>query len=143
MEADLILCDHAEAINGKLYVMGAAWNLLQAPNQPINIALAIIVKVAWDEADTSHELRAELVTADGELVEMEGQPVAPSGHFELGRPAGIKPGSTLNMPLAFNLTGLVLDTGQYEWRLTIDEQLVARAPFSVLPPFAGGELEEA
>lgn len=135
MEADLLLCDHAEAINGKLYIMGAAWNLLQAPDQAITIALAIVVKVAWDEADQSHELIAELLDADGERIIMNGEPVAPSGRFELGRPTGVKPGSTLNMPLAFNLTGLVLGVGQYEWRLTIDEEPVARAPFAVVEPF--------
>lgn len=136
MEADLLLCDHAEAINGKLYIMGAAWNLLQAPGQAITIALAIVVKVAWDEADQSHELVAELLDADGERIVMNGEPVAPSGRFELGRPTGVKPGSTLNMPLAFNLSGLVLAVGQYEWRLTIDGDPVARAPFAVVEPFA-------
>jgi hypothetical protein len=136
VEADLLLCDHAEAINGKLYIMGAAWNVLQAPNQAITIALAIVVKVAWDEADVSHELLAELVTADNYPVEINGEPVAPSGRFELGRPTGVKPGSTLNMPLAFNLNGIVLDVGQYEWRLSIDAETVARAPFSVIEPFA-------
>lgn len=136
MEADLLLCDHAEAINGKLYIMGAAWNLLQAPNQPITVALAIVVKVGWDEADTSHELIAELLDADGERIVMNGEPVAPSGRFELGRPQGVKPGSTLNMPLAFNLSGLVLGVGQYEWRLLIDGEPIARAPFAVVEPFA-------
>jgi hypothetical protein len=136
MEADLLLCDHAEAINGKLYIMGAAWNLLQAPEQAINVALAIVVKVAWDEADAGHELIAELLDADGERIMINGEPVAPSGRFELGRPPGLKPGSTLNMPLAFNLTGLVLGVGQYEWRLTIDGETVARAPFAVVEPFA-------
>ncbi|MDW5594636.1 hypothetical protein VSS74_09830 [Conexibacter stalactiti] len=136
MEADLLLCDHAEAINGKLYIMGAAWNLLQAPGQAINVALAIVVKVAWDEADQGHDLIAELLDADGERIMINGEPVAPSGRFELGRPPGLKPGSTLNMPLAFNLTGLVLGVGQYEWRLTIDGETVARAPFAVVEPFA-------
>lgn len=136
MEADLLLCDHAEAINGKLYIMGAAWNLLQAPGQAINVALAIVVKVAWDEADQGHDLIAELLDADGERIMINGEPVAPSGRFELGRPPGLKPGSTLNMPLAFNLTGLVLGVGQYEWRLTIDGDTVARAPFAVVEPFA-------
>ena len=136
MEADLLLCDHAEAINGKLYIMGAAWNVLQAPNQAITIALAIVVKVAWDEAEQSHELLAELLTADGDRVVINDEAVAPSGRFELGRPSGVKPGSTLNMPLAFNLSGIVLDVGQYEWRLTIDGDTVARAPFSVIEGFA-------
>lgn len=134
MEADLLLCDHAEAINGKLYIMGAAWNLLQAPGQAITIALAIVVKVAWDEAEAPHELIAELLDADGERITINGEAVAPSGRFELGRPPGLKPGSTLNMPLAFNLTGLVLGVGQYEWRLTIDGDTVARAPFAVVEP---------
>jgi hypothetical protein len=135
MEADLLLCDHAEAINGKLYIMGGAWNVLQAPNQPIDVALAIVVKVPWDQTVGPHELMAELVDSDGDRVTIGGEEVVPRGQFELGRPPGLKPGSTLNMPLAFNMHGLVLDIGQYEWRLSIDDQPLARAPFSVLAPF--------
>ena len=39
----------------------------------------------------------------------------------MGRPAGIKPGTPLELPLAVNSGPLALDPGgRYEWRLTID-----------------------
>ena len=41
--------------------------------------------------------------------------------FEVGRPAGIKPGTPLELPLAVNSGPLALEPGgRYEWRLTID-----------------------
>jgi hypothetical protein len=135
VDADLILCDHAEALNGKLYVMGGGWNMLTvAEGQPLQIALGIIVKVPWDQTNVAHNILVELLTADGDTVEIDGQPVAPSGQFELGRPAGVKQGSTLNMPVAFNIQGFMVDAGQYEWRLSIDGNPIARAPFAVVEP---------
>ncbi len=53
------------------------------------------------------------------------------GEFEVGRPPGVKPGSTLNTPLAINFNALALDAGGYEWRLEVDDELVARKPFRV------------
>jgi hypothetical protein len=43
----------------------------------------------------------------------------------------VKPGSTLNTPLAINFNALVLEPGGYEWRLEVDDALVARKPFRV------------
>ena len=41
--------------------------------------------------------------------------------FEVGRPAGIKPGTPLELPLAVNSGPLPLEPGgRYEWRLSID-----------------------
>ena len=49
----------------------------------------------------------------------------------VGRPPGVKPGTTLNTPLAINFNALALDAGGYEWRLEVDDALVARKPFRV------------
>ncbi len=35
----LLLCDFAEAVNGKLYVMGGGWNVLFAPGQPVTMSV--------------------------------------------------------------------------------------------------------
>jgi hypothetical protein len=79
-----------------------------------------------------HTLRAYLLTEDGEAVlSPQEQPLALDGEFEVGRPAGVKPGSTLNSPLAINFNSLALDAGGYEWRLEVDGRLVARKPFRV------------
>ena len=132
MEATLLLCDHAEAVGGKLYINGGGWNVLLRPGVPVNVSLAILIEVPWDEANTQHRLRAYLLTEDGGPV---GGPYCDElqvdGEFEVGRPPGVKPGSTLNTPLAINFNALALDSGGYEWRLEVDDALVARKPFRV------------
>jgi hypothetical protein len=88
--------------------------------------------VPWDQTGAQHSLRAYLLTEDGEPVGGPGgQPLAIDGGFEVGRPEGVKPGSTLNSPLAINFHALTLDAGAYEWRLEVDGALVARKPFRV------------
>jgi hypothetical protein len=132
MEATLLLCDHAEAVGGKLYINGGGWNVLLRAGVPVNVSLAILIEVPWDEADTQHRLRAYLLTEDGAaVVAPHGEPLAVDGEFQVGRPPGVKPGTTLNTPLAINFNALALDAGGYEWRLEVDDALVARKPFRV------------
>lgn len=135
MDAVLLLCDHAEAVNGKLYINGGGWNLLFTPGVPVpNISLAILIEVPWTETNVRHRLRADLLTTDGDVVEVQGNAISLAGEFEIGRPPGIKPGTSLNTPMAMNLGGLVLDAGHYEWRLFINDDPVARRPFTVTAP---------
>lgn len=134
MHVTLLLCDYAEAVNGKLYVMGGGWNILFAPGQPVSMSVAAVVAVPWDRTNQSHELTLQLLTDDGGAVEMEEQPVEVTGEFELGRPPGIKPGSSLNAPFVWTFAGLVLEAGGYEWKLTIGGDPVASRPFSVAHP---------
>ncbi len=132
MDATLLLCDFAEALNGKLYVMGGGWNVLFAGGQPVNTSLAILVVVQWDQTNQKHELAVELLTDDGEAVEIGGQRVAVSGEFEVGRPPGVKPGTSMNTPFVWNFNGLVLEPGGYEWKLAIDGEPVTSRPFQVV-----------
>lgn len=134
MEVTLLLCDFAEAVNGKLYVMGGGWNVLFAPGQPISLSVAAVVAVPWDRTNQSHELSLDLLTDDGATVEIEGQAVAVTGEFELGRPPGTKPGSSLNAPFVWTFNGLVLDEGGYEWKLRIAGEPVASRAFTVMHP---------
>ena len=132
MEATLLLCDHAEAVGGKLYINGGGWNVLLRPGAPVNVSLAILIEVPWDAANAQHRLRAYLLTEDGDpVLAPQGEALEVDGAFEVGRPPGVKPGSTLNTPLAINFNALALDAGGYEWRLEVDEALVARKPFRV------------
>ena len=132
MDATLLLCDHAEAVGGKLYINGGGWNVLLRPGVPVNVSLAILIEVPWDAANTQHRLRAYLLTEDGATVSGPyGDSLEVEGEFEVGRPPGVKPGSTLNTPLAINFNALTLDAGGYEWRLEVDDALVARKPFRV------------
>ena len=114
--------------------MGGGWNVLFAGGQPVNTSLAILVVVPWDQTNQKHELAIELLTADGEPVEMADQRVAVSGEFEVGRPPGVKPGTSMNTPFVWNFNGLVLEPGGYEWKLAIDGQPITSRPFQVVAP---------
>jgi hypothetical protein len=132
--AILLLCDYAEAVNGKLYVMGGGWNVLHAAGQPVNTSVAALITVPWDQTNRKHDLALELLTSDGQPVEVGGRLLKMEGEFELGRPAGVKPGSSFNAPFVWNFNGLVLELGSYEWKLAIDGEPVASRPFVVTPP---------
>jgi len=134
MDVTLLLCDFAEAVNGKLYVMGGGWNVLFAPGQPVTMSVAAVIAVPWDQTNRKHELALELLTEDGERVAMEDETIAVTGEFELGRPPGIKPGSSLNAPFVWTFAGLVLESGGYEWKVSIDGEPVASRAFAVTSP---------
>ena len=133
MEATMLLCDYAEAANGKLYLMGGGWNILFSTGKPINTSIAALLAVPWDQSNRKHRLTLHLLTSDGEPVQVNNEPVAVIGEFEVGRPAGVKPGSDLNSPFVWNFGGLPLDVGEYEWRLDVDGATLARRPFQVVP----------
>ena len=51
VDVTLLLCDFAEAVNGKLYVMGGGWNVLFAPGQPVTMSVAAVVAVPCDHVE--------------------------------------------------------------------------------------------
>lgn len=129
----MLLCDYAEAIDGKLYIMGGAWAIQHTPNLPFSSAVAAVVSVEWNETNVKHEVVIELRTEDGAPVNIPGtdQPLALPTQLEVGRPPGSKHGMRFNAPLVFNVQGLALAEGGYEWVLTVDGMVKARSPFYV------------
>jgi hypothetical protein len=127
----MLLCDAAEETNGKLYILGGGWTHLLKPNIPTNMALAIVVRVPWDEAGKQHKLEVSLLKEDGEAVLLNDNPVKVEGAFEVGRTAGVKPGRELVAPVAIQFSGLVLSPGEYTWQLLVDGEPGATAPFAV------------
>lgn len=123
MRVTLLLCDAAQAVGGKLYVLGGGWSI--AGPGPVTMALALKIEVPWDQANRIHDLRLALVDADGKPVMVptqEGErPVEFKAKFEVGRPPGLRPGTPLDYVLALNMESLpVPPGGRYEWRLEID-----------------------
>ncbi len=121
----MLLADAAQVVDGKLYVLGGGWSVTGP--QPTPSALAVLIQVPWGETNRPHQLRLELVGAGGEPVmlptgpDSAPQPLVIETKLEVGRPAGIRPGSRLSVPLAFGLFPLPLTPGErYLWRLTLD-----------------------
>lgn len=134
MEAQMLLCDYAEEMNGKLYVMGGGWNRLVAET-PASVALAILVGIPWNATNQPHALRLALVDEDGKPVVPKGaeDPLVVEAKVEVGRPPGTKPGSIFNAPLAIRFPVMFLTAGGYRFDLAIDGTLLVSAPFSVVP----------
>ncbi len=121
----MLLADAAQAVNGKLYVLGGGWSV--AGPGPAPSALAIKIEVDWDQGNKKHQFRIALIDSDGHPVRVPN-PVQPepmtvelSGEFEAGRPAGLKPGTPLDVVLALNFGPIALQPdGRYVWRMWID-----------------------
>lgn len=138
IRATIMLADSAQAVAGKLYVLGGGWNMVSGP---IASALAVLFTVSWDLANTRHKWRIELVDMDSRPVLMQQpgnedpQPIYLEGEFEVGRPAGYPQGADLVSPLALQLSPFPLPPGRYVWRLLIDGEEpddTARAAFTVV-----------
>ncbi len=128
----MLLCDAADAAEGKLYILGGGWSHVYSPNAPVNMALAIMIAVPWNQANEKHDVNAALVSEDGDTVEVEGNQVIAGGELEVGRPPGLRAGTQLNTPLVLNFSGLVLKPGGYVWELRIGGKVMARTPFQVV-----------
>ena len=118
-----MLADYAQAAEGKLNVIGAGWTVTGPAPSPF--AIGLIFDVPWDRANEKIEFSLELVDQDGASVLVDtpqGQaPLVIAGGFEVGRPAGTKPGTPLAFPMGINLGPPPLQPGgRYEWRLTVD-----------------------
>jgi uncharacterized protein DUF6941 len=126
MKVTMLLCDAAQAVNGKLYVLGGGWDLTGPKPSPS--ALAIHVAVPWDEANRHHRLRLALVTDDGQPVLVPGpdgeeRPMEITADFEVGRPPGHRAGTPLPVALGINIAPLPLKPGsRYEWHCSIDDR---------------------
>ena len=128
----LILCDWAEVINGKLYMMGAGWSRIAA-NVPANLAVALIWKIPWTHANEPQRIELVLLTEDGTpVVDSGGKDVALKGQVEAGRPPGLKFGSPLDAPLVFGVRNLPLSPGRYRFELKINDSLSAGVTFDAV-----------
>jgi hypothetical protein len=117
----MMLADSAQAVDGKLYILGGGWSMT-GPN-PSPSALAIKFEVPWEAANRKHKVRIELLDSDGQPVLVQGpespEPMLIQADLEVGRPTGLSPGTPLDSPFAINIGPLPLKPGRYEWRCTV------------------------
>ncbi|WP_100811969.1 DUF6941 family protein [Microbacterium sp. CJ77] len=135
MHGFLILCDFAEAINGKLYVQGGGWSRIGVPpGAPVSIHVAGQILVPWDDANRRRRLLVELFNEDGQNVRLgeSSDPVEMRGDFEVGRPPGLAPGTELDFTFAVRFEGMPLPSGRYKFVLTAGATQIDEVKFEVL-----------
>src|SRR5579875_861879 len=95
----LILADRAEAVNGKLYMMGGGWDVLtaQTPTTPMAFSCALGIVVPWLATNLDHQCRLLLENADG------GTLVDLTITFRAGRPPHLEEGASQRLLIALPL----------------------------------------
>ena len=125
----LLLADHSEALNGKVYAMGAGWNVLRFPQLPQQWAfgLALGVDVPWDNTNQRHALTVHIEDPDGELLGDEF-----SMEFEAGRPPGSIQGSDQRIVLSLRTQAEFATAGPHAVVVKVADEEIGRSRFYVV-----------
>jgi hypothetical protein len=124
----LLLADHSESINGKVYMVGGGWNVLRLPELPhewgFHITLGL--DVGWDETNTNHDVTISVHDPDG--VELgEGL----SAEFEAGRPPGMPAGQEQRLVMSIGISASFETAGPHAAIVEADGEEIGRALFYV------------
>ncbi len=150
MDAKVLLCDFAEVSGGKLFITGAGISLVAStslqPPYPVNVCLAILVQIPWNETDTEHLMTIELVSeASGSqrrvmLSDQLPEQADPADRgmiavvFNAVRLPTMVDGDESVMPISIPLFGLPLpEYGPYFFSVRIDGREMDRASYRLVP----------
>ncbi len=101
----MMLADHAQVADGKLFISGGGWTACGPGPSPC--AVAVLFHVPWQETGDRVSFTLRLIDEDGHGVFQPGAqddlPVQVNGHFEARRPPGMLPGAEINVPMTFNI----------------------------------------
>jgi hypothetical protein len=132
LEVDfMMLADGAQAVGGKLYVLGGGWTHLLVPELPgkpnAPFAVTLGVTVPYSLTNRRFSLAVELTDSDGERV---GEVF--SAEFEQGRPPGLRPGASQSILVAINANVEFPAPGRYSFSASIDGELMRSVAFEVV-----------
>lgn len=126
----LIVADGAQVAEGKLYLIGGAWNRLSLAQFPgaAPFAVALGLMVGWDETNQTHTAALTLENEDGLTV------LGPiETRFEVGRPAGIVAGDEQRVVVAINGQVSIPSPGGYSVVVRIAGDEIGRTSFRAVP----------
>jgi hypothetical protein len=125
----LLLADHSEAVNGKLYLNGGGWNVLRLPELPHewSFHIGLGIDVAWHETNDPHELVVTIQDPDG--IEL-GEGLTAS--FETGRPPGMPAGQEQRLVMSIGATADFEASGPHAAVVMVDGEELGRARFYLM-----------
>jgi len=104
----LVLADSAQVVANKLYLLGGGWDRIPLNKDlPQHFAVAVAIKVPWNETNIRHTFEIEVLSEDRNTEEIRSI-AKMGGQFEVGRPAGIPTGREQRIQLALDV-GLKFD----------------------------------
>jgi hypothetical protein len=119
MRVTMMLADHTQVADGKLFISGAGWTFC-GPG-PVPCAVAMLFHVPWQQTNEKISFELRLVDEDGRPAMQPGaegqQPIGVTGQLEAGRPPGMLPGAEINVPIAFNVVLNLPPDRRFTWIL--------------------------
>lgn len=113
----MLLADGAQAVGGKLYVLGGGFDRINMPVVPFNhrFDLAMLIEVPWGATNQPYQVVVELLDADGALVGYRAEAT-----METGRPPGTRQGTSLSVPIAVPVIAEFRSPGRYSLSASIN-----------------------
>ena len=107
----VILADFAQAVLGKLNLVGGGWNVHNATQYPstVQFGVGIGILVPWSLTNRQHRFELLIKGSEGGPELVRG-----GGEFEIGRTAGIPPGMVQRVTLGFSGQLQIPEAGTYE-----------------------------
>jgi hypothetical protein len=127
-----ILADRAEAVNGKLYMMGGGWDryFVQSFAQPVPISFALGILVPWNATNRQHGLQITIEDADGHPL----RDFRLEASFVAGRPAHIVTGETQRVILTVPTVAIKFEgPGAYQAVARVSNEAERRVSFFLVP----------
>jgi hypothetical protein len=128
-----IAADWAEAINGKLYLMGGGFDAIGAQQFPtqVRFSVAAILRIPWADTNRRFPVEGTVETDDGEDLGWQMQ-----GELEAGRAPGSRPGGDVTIAVAAPVQFQVDEPVDFVVRLRFagEERRIALRVVSAMPP---------
>ena len=133
-----ILADAAQAVGGKIFILGGGWNIFRSVNYPTPVQLAVAIGIGFEPNEIGVAYPVKIAIADE-----AGVPVVPemSGQIETGQLTPEFPrGLAVKLPVAWNVNFAVPRAGRYAIVITVGS---ARADLSFDAIFVGQKVQLA
>ena len=123
-----LLADAAQAVGGKVFVLGGGWNLFRSASYPAPVQLAIAIGLGFMSNEVGIKYPLNVVIADE-----AGVPIVPEmkGQVETGQPAPDVPKTaSVKIPVAININMSLPHPGTYgnrRDRRFLDDSTVVRS----------------
>jgi hypothetical protein len=131
-----VLADAAQAVGGKIFILGGGWNVFRSANYPAPVQLAIAIGLGFASNEIGVRYPLKIVIADE-----AGVPVVPelNGQIETGQFAPDLPqGLPVKVPVAWNVNFAVPRPGKYVIVVTVG---VAQADLTFDAIFVGQRVQ--
>jgi hypothetical protein len=106
-----LLADAAQAIGGKVFVLGGGWNLFRAASYPAPVQFAIAIGLGFSSSEIGMKYALNVAIADE-----SGVPIVPEmkGQVETGQTAPDVPKTaSIKIPVAININMSLPHPGTY------------------------------